>query len=409
MVDLRRWPHADAILDEALDRPAAERAAYIRAAAEGDDALVAALELVLAEADGADDFLSPGGALTGPLADDWADSDRLTATPSLEPGTRFGVYEIAERIGTGGMGEVYRAHDLRLRRDVALKVLPRRATADARARERLAREARLLASLNHPRIAAIYDLAEQDGVLALVLELVEGSTLAERLARGPLRIEDAIDAAAQIAEALDAAHARGIVHSDLKPANIKITDRGQIKVLDFGIARALDEDAVEPAQGVLGDGPLHRARAHPRPPGAITASTSGRSGASSTRCSPACAPSAADRHRKSWTASSSASPSSRGCRSGRRRRSSDCSSAPSGRIPLAGSGSSATRSSSSTTRATSSRDGATRRRFPHGKAALANRHGGRAHRGHRGWRRRGVAGDARDTAAAGAPRPAGFR
>jgi Tol biopolymer transport system component len=164
------------------------------------------------------------------------------------------VYEVVARIGAGGMGEVYRARDTKLGRDVAIKVLPELLLANPERRARFDREARLLAALNHPNIGAIYGIEEgnastgsgQPPVQALVLELVEGPTLAERVANGRLPISEALTIARQIAEALEAAHTRGIVHRDLKPANIKITPDGRCKVLDFGLAKALTGDAPAP-------------------------------------------------------------------------------------------------------------------------------------------------------------------
>ena len=158
---------------------------------------------------------------------------------SLSAGARLGPYEILSPLGAGGMGEVYRARDTKLGRDVAIKFLPAQFTTDPDRLARFEREARMLASLNHPHIGAIYGFEESDGVRALVLELVEGLTLADRIgagvrSRSPKRCE----IAKQIAEALDAAHERGIVHRDLKPANIKITPDGAVKVLDFGLAKA---------------------------------------------------------------------------------------------------------------------------------------------------------------------------
>src|SRR5215470_1575003 len=158
----------------------------------------------------------------------------------LITGTRFGHYEILSRLGAGGMGEVYRAHDTRLGRDVALKVLPAAFAANAERLARFRREAQVLASLNHPGIAAIYGLEESEGVLALVMELVEGPTVAEHITQGPIPLEDALPMTRQIAEALEYAHDRGVVHRDLKPANVKITGGGAAKVLDFGLAKALD-------------------------------------------------------------------------------------------------------------------------------------------------------------------------
>ena len=164
----------------------------------------------------------------------------------LSAGTRLGPYEILSALGAGGMGEVYRARDTKLNRDVALKVLPPAFTADTDRVARFEREARLLASLNHPRIGSIYGLEDTGSTPALVLELVEGDTLDERVRRGPLPVPEALAIAQQIADALEAAHASGIVHRDLKPSNIKITHDGMVKVLDFGLARALAADGSEP-------------------------------------------------------------------------------------------------------------------------------------------------------------------
>ena len=158
---------------------------------------------------------------------------------SLSPGTRLGVYEVAAKIGEGGMGEVYQARDTKLDRDVALKVLPEAFTSDPERLARFEREAKVLASLNHPNIAQIHGLEDSGGSQALVLELVEGPTLAERIATGPIPIDEALPIARQIAEALEAAHEAGVIHRDLKPANIKVRDDGTVKVLDFGLAKAL--------------------------------------------------------------------------------------------------------------------------------------------------------------------------
>jgi len=161
---------------------------------------------------------------------------------ALAAGTRFGPYEIADAIGRGGMGEVYRAIDTTLEREVAIKVLPESFATDTDRIARFEQEAKTLAALNHPNIAQIYGLERSDGKTALVMELVEGPTLADRIADGPIRIDDALPIAMQIAEGLDAAHAKGIVHRDLKPANIKLRHDGTVKLLDFGIAKALDPE-----------------------------------------------------------------------------------------------------------------------------------------------------------------------
>nr|HJN43876.1 serine/threonine-protein kinase [Vicinamibacterales bacterium] len=157
---------------------------------------------------------------------------------ALSAGTTLGPYQITAKIGEGGMGEVYRARDTKLDRDVALKVLPEAFTSDPDRLIRFEREAKVLASLNHPNIAAIYGLEDSGDDRALVLELVEGPTLADRLAQGAIPIEDALATARQIAEGLEAAHERGIIHRDLKPANVKVRDDGTVKVLDFGLAKA---------------------------------------------------------------------------------------------------------------------------------------------------------------------------
>ena len=166
---------------------------------------------------------------------------------ALTPGTRLGSYEILSALGAGGMGEVYRARDTKLGRDVALKTLPASVVHDPERLARFEREARTLASLNHPHIAQIYGFEQSGDTSALVMELVEGDDLSARIAPGPLPLEDALPIARQIAEALEAAHEHGIIHRDLKPANIKVRADGTVKVLDFGLAKAM-----EPRAGVEG-------------------------------------------------------------------------------------------------------------------------------------------------------------
>ena len=175
--------------------------------------------------------------------------------PTLAPGDRFGAYEVVELVGAGGMGEVYRARDMRLSRDVALKILPDQRRFDPQRRARFEREAQLLSSLNHPNIATLHGLEESDGATALVMELVEGETLADLIARRersapgsggrrgvPLAVRGALEIARQIADALESAHERGIIHRDLKPANIKVRPDGTVKVLDFGLAKVAADD-----------------------------------------------------------------------------------------------------------------------------------------------------------------------
>ena len=163
----------------------------------------------------------------------------------LFPGHRLGPYEIVSELGAGGMGQVFRGRDRGLQRDAAIKVLPDAFARDAGRVARFKREAQVLASLNHPNIAAIYGLHENEGALALGLELVEGHDLSERLAKGPLPVSEALDIARQVASALDEAHEHGIVHRDLKPANIRMTHDGKVKVLDFGLAQVRSDDAVK--------------------------------------------------------------------------------------------------------------------------------------------------------------------
>ena len=157
------------------------------------------------------------------------------------PGTRFGPYEVVKPLGTGGMGEVYEARDTRLDRPVAIKILSSEFAADASARARFDREARAIAALNHPNICALHDIGDSDGHGFLVMERLEGETLHERLQRGPLGIEQTIEYGIALADALDAAHERGLIHRDLKPANIFITTRGVVKILDFGLAKSVQE------------------------------------------------------------------------------------------------------------------------------------------------------------------------
>ena len=159
---------------------------------------------------------------------------------ALEIGSRLGHYDVTALIGEGGMGQVYQATDTQLGREVALKILPEAFADDPDRLARFQREAQVLASLNHPNIAAIHGIEQSGDTRALVLELVEGPTLADRIAQGPVPLAEALPIAKQIAEALEAAHEAGVIHRDLKPANIKVRDDGTVKVLDFGLAKALD-------------------------------------------------------------------------------------------------------------------------------------------------------------------------
>ena len=175
---------------------------------------------------------------------------------SVGPGTHLGPYEILSAIGAGGMGEVYRARDTRLERDVALKILPESFATDPERLARFQREAEILAALNHPHIAAIHGLEEDRDTRALVMEFVEGEDLSQRIARGPIPLDEALPIARQIAEALEAAHEQGIIHRDLKPANIKVTPDGVVKVLDFGLAKLIESGSGIRDSGSGGAGAL---------------------------------------------------------------------------------------------------------------------------------------------------------
>ena len=219
------WRRAEDLFHAALERPADARRAFL-AEACGDDAdLRRTVETLLSKDAKAGRFLE-APVLAGVAA--------ATSARGALSGRRYGAYQVHSFLGAGGMGDVYRAHDDTLGRDVALKSLPPEFASDPGRLARFRREARTLASLNHPNIAAIYGLEESADAHLLVLELVEGET-----PRGPLPLVDALDCARQVASALQAAHDHGIVHRDLKPANIKVTPQGVVKVLDFGLAKAI--------------------------------------------------------------------------------------------------------------------------------------------------------------------------
>jgi serine/threonine protein kinase/Tol biopolymer transport system component len=230
-----RWQQIERIYNDARSRAPGKRSEFLVEACCGDDALRREIESLL------DEERRSAGFMERPALEVAARSMARYRPESLV-GRQLNHYRIASFIGAGGMAEVYQARDTKLNRDVAIKVLP---DAFARDRERLARfhrEAQLLASLNHPRIASIYGLEESDGVCGLALELVDGETIADRIARGSVPVAEALDTAQQIAEAVEAAHAKGIVHRDLKPSNIKITRNGTVKVLDFGLAKIFASD-----------------------------------------------------------------------------------------------------------------------------------------------------------------------
>jgi Tol biopolymer transport system component len=240
MSSARGWQRVRGLFHEAVQRPRAEWSRFLEQECAGDESLRSEVESLLAAHERAGGFLdrAPMPVLRGVFA----------AAP-LASGVRLGAFEITGTLGAGGMGEVYRARDTRLGRDVAVKLLPSVLADDPDRRARLERESRLLAALNHPHIAAIHSVEEIDGRLALILELVEGPTLAERLATGPIPISEALKIAGQLTEALEAAHGKGVVHRDLKPSNVKIAFDGTVKLLDFGLAKsmptAIDEGAAQ--------------------------------------------------------------------------------------------------------------------------------------------------------------------
>src|SRR6516164_8630813 len=221
---MERWQQIESLFQEALQRDPAERNAWLREACQGDSDLRREVASLLANHQAATDSQPWVAAAAAKLIDGCA---------SLEPGQCLGPYRIESFVAAGGMGQVYRASDTRLNREVAIKM------SAARFSERFEREAKVIASLNHPNICQLHDV----GPDYLVMEFVAGPTLADRIKQGALPLDEALGIARQIAEALEAAHEKGVVHRDLKPANVKITPAGVVKVLDFGLAKAIEEPA----------------------------------------------------------------------------------------------------------------------------------------------------------------------
>ena len=221
-----RWEELKKVLAAALERKPQERPAYLDQVC-AEPSLRRELEsLIAAHEQGDSSFMERPPAESG----------------MLKLGAKLGPYEILGPLGAGGMGEVYQAHDTKLGRDVAIKVLPEAFAHDADRLSRFQREAKMLASLNHPNIATIYGLEQSDGTSYLVMELVSGETLAERVRRWRVTDRGSAQVGRQIAEALEAAHEKGVIHRDLKPANVKVTPEGRVKVLDFGLAKAFAGD-----------------------------------------------------------------------------------------------------------------------------------------------------------------------
>ena len=259
-MDPERWRRVEELYHAALERRPEERAGFLRDACGEDATLRYEIDSLLALDERAEAFLA-GDAV------DLAARDFAIDDPPSEPlPSRLGPYEIVAPLGSGGMGRVLRARDLRLRRYVALKVLPEHLASEPAARERLRREALAAATLDHPFICKVFEVAEYDGVLCVATELVEGETLAARLEKGPLERREALRLIGEIAEALETAHARRIVHRDLKPGNVMVTAQGRVKVVDFGLAKQLPPG--EDARAAGGpSGPLTDARVRLGTPG----------------------------------------------------------------------------------------------------------------------------------------------
>jgi eukaryotic-like serine/threonine-protein kinase len=270
----KRWHEVERIYHAAREMDKSARVEFLAKACAGDPALRDEVESLLASDEEAGSFLeSPAFEVAAEsLAKDELFSKSRNS--ELESGAVIAHYRVTGKIGSGGMGEVYRGRDTKLQRDVALKILPQALAHEAERMARFEREARTLASLNHPNIAAIHGLEKSNGVRALVMELVEGETLADKIIgegsalsdgrspmdsigvqksdpreRGPLPYEEALPIAKQIAEGLEYAHERGVIHRDLKPANVKITPEGTVKVLDFGLAKVYGGTGVSPVHG----------------------------------------------------------------------------------------------------------------------------------------------------------------
>lgn len=269
-----RWSRIESLFHEALGIDSAERASFLDQVCSGDRELRQEIESLLSYEALANDFMES--------SDSYPSSEPPPRDP-IQPGERIGPYTVFDALGSGGMGEVYRARDERLERDVALKFISHRFAEGAAALDRFEREARAASALNHPNICTVYDVGESRGRPYLVLELLDGESLKDRLFRSPLQLEEILSIARQVSAALDAAHSKGIVHRDIKPANIFVTSAGHVKVLDFGLAKKGDDlygsdiEASRPALGLTASGMIMGTLAYMSPEQAVGAEVDARS------------------------------------------------------------------------------------------------------------------------------------
>src|SRR5262245_30188938 len=234
-----RWNQINRLWDAAMEVPEEERPAFLERNCQGDEELRREVESLLAYDGQANQFMDTPAFQVA--------AAKLANEPPSLVGRKLGPYQIQGVLGAGGMGEVYKAKDTRLNRTVAIKVLPRFLSGRADLRQRFAREARAIASLSHPNICPLYDIGRRDGIDFLVMEYLEGETLAKRLKKGPLPIEQLLKIAIEIATALDQAHRKGVIHRDLKPGNIMLTKTGA-KLMDFGLAKRTAREGETPGE-----------------------------------------------------------------------------------------------------------------------------------------------------------------